>query len=77
MRIYIFIQTYTYICILFASRYPTSPSEGSFLYDCLQEGSQNKEKLQRFDSEAVITGTCKRVGAPECSVYILAPTILA
>ena len=29
--------------ILFASRYPTSPSEGSFLYDCLEEGSQTKE----------------------------------
>ena len=26
--------------ILFASRYPTSPSEGSFQYDCLKEGLQ-------------------------------------
>ena len=34
--------------ILFASRYPTSPSEGSFLYDCLKEGLQTKEKLEKL-----------------------------
>ena len=34
--------------ILFASRYPTSPSGGSVLYDCLEEGLQTKEKLERL-----------------------------
>ena len=41
-------------------RYPTSPSEGSLLYDCLKEGLQAKEKLEHFELEAAITGTCKR-----------------
>ena len=45
--------------ILFASRYPTSPSEGSFLYDCLKEGLQTKEELEHFELEAAIIGTCK------------------
>jgi hypothetical protein len=39
---------YMCIYILFASRYPTSPSEGSFLYDCLKEGLQIKEKLEKL-----------------------------
>ena len=30
---YVYIHTYIYIYILFASRYPTSPSEGSLLYE--------------------------------------------
>ena len=31
--------------ILFASRCPTSPSEGSLLFDCLDEGLQTNGKL--------------------------------
>ena len=37
-----------YMYILFASRYPTSPSEGSFLYDCLNEGVANLRKHRKL-----------------------------
>ena len=48
-----------YIYIIFALRYPTTPLEGSFLYDCLKEGLQTKETLEHFELDAVITGACK------------------
>ena len=51
--------TNNFPCILFASRYPTSPSEGGFLYDCLKERLQTEETLAHFELEAAITGTCK------------------
>ena len=50
------------VYILFASRYPTSPSEGSFLYDCLKEGLQIKEKLERFELKG---GKIKGLGLPK------------
>ena len=51
------LSEFTFVCPfictqkknLFASRYPTSPSEGNFLYDCLGEGLQTKEKLERLN----------------------------
>ena len=34
--------------ILFASRHPTSQSEGSLLYVCMKEGGQTKEHFERL-----------------------------
>ena len=45
--------------IIFASRYPTSPSEGSLLYSYLKEGMQTKEKQESLELETAITLTCK------------------
>ena len=43
-----------FVYILFASQYPTSRSEGSFLYDCLEEGLQIKKKVERFETKTNI-----------------------
>ena len=45
------------IYILVATRYASSPSEGSFLYDCFEAGLHSKEKPANFELEAAITGT--------------------
>ena len=45
--------------ILFASRYPTSPSEGSLLYGYVEEGGQTKEKLENMKTRNGHNSTCK------------------